>query len=107
VQSLSSNELINLDLEPDVAAIQPSPDTLPLSKVATEVMGVEGIRSDNFEERFAVAREKLELIQSQKGELTLDDYHHVSHIMDEVLLEETNDPVYKAYLDLQKKDEDQ
>lgn len=94
VQSLNEDELINLGNLDD----EPTPNELPLNKVATEIMGVNGIRSDDFENRFQNAQTKLGAIRAEKGELTLDDYRNISHILGEVLEDETNDPEYKAYL---------
>lgn len=95
VQSLESNALVNLDADEAHFA----PDEMTLNKVATEIMGVTNIRSDNFEARFKDAKEKLSQIGEQKKNLTLDDYREVSEVLGKVLKEETNDPVYKAYLE--------
>lgn len=94
VQSLDASELINLD-DIDLAD---SPDSLPIHKVATQIMGVEGIRSDDFEKRVKVATEQLESIEAQNGELTLDDFERISKALDEMTISETDDPVYKAFL---------
>ncbi len=102
VQSLGANELISLDRE---EADRP-PDELPLNLVVTKVMGVENIRSDNFEERVRTAREQLQSIRREEGrELTLDDYAAISRAASEVLKSETNDPEYKAYLEESRKEE--
>ncbi len=104
VQSLNADELINLDKE---EVMSQSPDELPLSKVATEIMGVENIRSDNFEERYRQAKEELQKIENQKqGQvLSLDDYQNISKQLGKLIKDETNDPFYKAYLDTKDQDE--
>lgn len=94
VQSLGENELINLDREMPA----PTPDLLPLAAVATDVMGVENIRSDNFETRVEAAREKLQAIKATGRDLTLDDYALVSEAAAELLKTDTDDPEYKAFL---------
>ncbi len=99
VQSLHVSELINLD-DIDLAD---SPDSLPIHKVATQIMGVEGIRSDDFEERVKDATEQLENIEAQNGELTLEDFERVSKALDEMTISETDDPVYKAFLTVKGK----
>jgi predicted ATP-binding protein involved in virulence len=94
VQSLGVDELINLDKPSDNTA----PSELPLNKVVTEIMGVTSIRSDDFEVRVKDAQAELSAIHAEKGELTLDDYRNISRVLDNVLINETNDPEYKAYL---------
>lgn len=94
VQSLSADELINLDkLDEENNA----PNDLPLNKVVTGVMGV-SIRSDDFELRVKDAQFELSNIRAQKDQLTLDDYQKISRALGEVLINETDDPEYKAYL---------
>jgi predicted ATP-binding protein involved in virulence len=95
VQSLEADELVNLDeLE-----LSESPNLLPINKVATQVMGVDGIRSDDFEKRVKNATQQLADIEAESGELNLDDYEKISKALDEIALSETNDPVYKAFLE--------
>lgn len=103
VQSLKADELVDLSAETDghaSAAVDFSvePNLLPLSKVATEVMRVDNIRSDDFDRRFSLAREKLSRIGSEVGHLSLSDYISVKTVVDDLLIDETNDPEYKAYL---------
>lgn len=101
VQSLAREELINLD---DPEGTEASPEDMTLAEVATEIMGVEHPRSDNFIERYLAAKEKLETIQARNGELLMRDYDQVaSDIMAEFLEGETDDPVYRAYLELQNR----
>lgn len=95
VQSLGEGELINLDQ----VISEPVPASLPLNAVATDLMGVENIRSDDFERRLVSARHKFEAIKADEGELTLDDYVAISKAAADMLKEETNDPEYKAYLE--------
>ncbi len=102
VQSLKRQELINLDDINQQYFIQHSPQELAINKVATEIMGVENIRSDNFEERYNKAMKKLDKIEEKK-ELSLDDYKKISKSLDSFVKNETDDPEYKAFLD-QKED---
>jgi len=94
VQSLGEHELVNLDKPDD----ETDPSTLPLNKIVTGIMGVENIRSDNFDERVKQAQDKLAQINQQNGKMTLDDYQAISKAMGEILVNETDDPEYKAYL---------
>lgn len=95
VQQLDVIELINLDeSNADV-----SPKNLPIHKVATQYMGVTNIRSDDFEQRHEEAKLELDKLQDNKGEITLDDYQKISEIVGNLLKDETDDPVYKAYLE--------
>lgn len=95
VQSLAAGELIDLD---NLRKGTEPPNELPLSKVATSIMGVKGIRSDDYESRVKDAQAKLAAIRTQRGELTLDDYRNISNVLGEAIVDETNDPEYKAYL---------
>jgi hypothetical protein len=61
-------------------------------------MGVTTIRSDDFDMRVDVARNKLSVIKAQNLELTMADYLSVRQAIDQQLVEETNDPEYKAFL---------
>lgn len=99
VQSLEASELVNLD---DLDAID-SPNLMPINKVATQVMGVDGIRSDDFEARVKVSTDELESIEAENGELTLEDYERISAALDKIALTETDDPVYKAFLTVKKR----
>ncbi|MEI7695545.1 MAG: AAA family ATPase [Chlorobium sp.] len=102
VQSLESDELRNLDKQDFVEF----PADLPLSKVATGIMGVVNIRSDDFDVRYKKAKEQLSEIGKEENKvLSLEDYQKVSDLLGDVLKKETNDPVYKAYLALKDKDE--
>ena len=65
MQSLSADELINLDkLDEENNA----PNVLPLNKVVTGVMGVASIRSDDFELRVKEAQLELSNIRVQKDQ---------------------------------------
>lgn len=93
VQSLAQEELINLDAHyADLA-----PKDLALNQVVTELMGVTDIRSDNFKERYQKAKKVFDAVEQEK--LSLDDYQQVSDAIGSLLQEESNDPVYRAYLD--------
>ncbi|GGK47951.1 hypothetical protein GCM10009103_48090 [Pseudomonas koreensis] len=102
VQSLEADELVNLDeLE-----LSESPNLLPINKVATQIMGVDGIRSDDFEERVKDATQQLSEIEAENGKLSLDDYEKISKALDQIALSETNDPAYRAFLELKEKDKE-
>jgi predicted ATP-binding protein involved in virulence len=103
VQSVEQSELINLDDE-ELKVF--APDELPVNKIATEIMGVKSIRSDDFDTRFKKAKEQLEKIQKSSGKLTVEDYLSVSKELGKMLKNETNDPVLKAYLENQKEEEE-
>lgn len=95
VQSLGEGELVNLDGVCD----ESNPNTLPLNTVATELMGVENIRSDDFDRRLSLAKVRFQEIKANNGELTLNDYVAISKAAGELLRNETNDPEYRAYLE--------
>lgn len=100
VQSLGAKELINLD-KPEATQI---PDELPLNKVVTDIMGVDTIRSDDFENRYQEAKKELEKIDSGK-ELSLNDYQNISSLLGKIIKDEVNDPIYKAYLEAKEANE--
>ncbi len=62
-------------------------------------MGVVNIRSDDFDVRYQKAKEQLSEIEKGKKALSLEDYQKVSDLLGGVIKNETNNPVYKAYLD--------
>lgn len=96
VQSVEQSELINLDND-EWQAVEP--DSLPVNKIATEVMGVTSIRSDDFNERFAEAKKQLDSLDQNNGAITTNDYLNIRKILGKVLKDETNDPVFRAYLE--------
>ncbi len=96
VQSLDRSELLNLDA---AVVMMDSPDEMPLNQVVTEVMGVQDIRSDNFEQRYLESKARLAEISLENGNLTISDYEEVSRLLGEMLRAETNDPTMRAYLD--------
>ncbi len=96
VQSLESDELINLD-NSEVQSF--SPDELHLNKVATEIMGVKSVRSEDFESRFKKASEELDKIEDANKALTTEDYIQISKTLGKLIKDETNDPELKAFLD--------
>lgn len=99
VQSMDAGSLINLDKN----ELSISPDELPLNKVATEVMGVKNIRSDDFERRYEQARGELISMKKAKGDLTMDDYRKISESLSRIVTNETNDPINKAFLEAKGK----
>lgn len=93
VQSLSKEELKNLDfMTPE------NPSDMTLNKVVTDVMGVSVLKSDNFEERYKNAFKRFQLLNKNIDELNMDDYQKVKDAIDKIVVEETNDPIYKAFL---------
>ncbi len=87
VQSLSGDELINLDVIADI-----DPKTLTVDQVATHIMQVESEYSTQNEEKFKVTKDFLEKLNDDNvNERTLD-----------ADLESVNDPALRAYLELNK-----
>lgn len=101
VQSLAEDELINLDLPEEETESQIAPNTMTLGEVVTEVMGVDGIRSNDFDIRYENAKQELEKIPAE--DLTLDDYQKISAVLGDLLKEDSSDPVYRAYLEKKSK----
>ena len=101
IQSLGSDELINLD---DANPSTFDPDTLPLDKVATEIMKVDSVRSSEFEGKFQEAQRKLSTIENKKGNLTTDDYLTISKALGTLIKNETNDATLKAFIEEQDKE---
>ena len=66
--------------------------------VVTDVMGVDGINGDDFALRHKTAIAVMEEIKNQKMELNQDDYVKLKKMIDGILMEDSDDPVYKAYL---------
>jgi predicted ATP-binding protein involved in virulence len=96
VQSLESDELLNLDTS---VVMNDSPDSLPINRIVTDIMGVDDIRSDNFESRFQEAKAQLSAISIQNGHLTISDYERMSQLLGGLLRNETNDAALRAYID--------
>ena len=93
VQSLSKEELQNLDfMTPE------NPSDMTLNKVVTDVMGVSKLKSDDFEERYRIAFQQFQQLNKNFDELSMDDYQRVKEAIDKIIVEETNDPIYKAFL---------
>ena len=93
VQSLSKEELQNLDfMTPE------NPSDMTLNKVVTDVMGVTKLKSDDFEERYKIAFQQFQQLNRNFDELSMDDYQRVKEAIDKIIVEETNDPIYKAFL---------
>jgi len=93
VQSLSKKELQNLDfMTPE------NPSDMTLNKVVTDVMGVSKLKSDDFEERYKIAFQQFQQLNRNFDELSMDDYQMVKKAIDKIVVEETNDPIYKAFL---------
>ncbi|HWV70420.1 MAG TPA: AAA family ATPase [Pseudosphingobacterium sp.] len=86
VQSLESDELINLDFIMDVP-----PNEMKIDEVATDVMGVDSPYAVQNDQRYDKAKKILKLIES--GEST-------SLIQDEI--DEIPDPGLRAFLELNK-----
>jgi hypothetical protein len=71
----------------------------------TDIMGVENIRSDDFENRYQKAKTALEDINIDNKKLTLDDYQNISSLLGKIIKDEVNDPIYKAYLEAKEENE--
>lgn len=93
VQSLSKEELQNLDfMTPE------NPSDMTLNKVVTDVMGVTKLKSDDFEERYKIAFQQFQQLNRNFDELSMNEYQRVKEAIDKIIVEETNDPIYKAFL---------
>ncbi len=86
VQSLQSDELINLDFVSDVP-----PNTLKVDEVATELMGVHSAFAVENQEKFDTAKHFLTGLEGQRSP---DDL--------EAQLESVSDPGLRAFLELNK-----
>ncbi|MBL0200987.1 MAG: hypothetical protein IPP81_12900 [Chitinophagaceae bacterium] len=75
-----------------------NPSDMTLNKVVTDVMGVSELKSDNFEERYKIAFNQFQELNKNIDELNMDDYQKVKEAIDKIVVEETNDPIYKAFL---------
>lgn len=98
VQSLIKDELINLD----ELHIELMPNDQTLNKVATDIMGVRNINSDDFEKRHDLSLKVLQELGRKSGEIGQSDYVRLKEIVDGILVTDTSDPVYKAYLEVKK-----
>lgn len=106
IQSLREDELRNLDSK---IISQKNPKDIPINKVITDIMDVESIKSDDFEKKYTDAKSQLEKIENARPDkkLTMDDYVAVSKLLGQLLEEETDDAVYKAFLEKQKETDDE
>jgi len=104
IQSINSEELINLDTEIPTAI---DPDNLPLNKVATEIQGVESVRSEEFELKLKSAKEMMAEFEAEGKTLTTDDYVQISEVLGSALKDETNDPFMQAFLEVKQKEENE
>jgi hypothetical protein len=91
---VAENELINLDFMN--LEIQPKEQTI--DKIVTDVMGVKNINGDDFEKRHNTALATLEELGKKSSELDQNDFIKLKQIVDGILLTDTTDPIYKAYL---------
>jgi len=98
VQSLEADELINLDSPISLEEAGLQPVDLTLNQVATEIMQVENLNSDNFEERFDQAKEVFQNLNANGHDISMDDYSSLKQLIDGLVMIDTEDPVYKAYL---------
>jgi predicted ATP-binding protein involved in virulence len=102
VQSLEAGELINLDEHAGssriIPAQGPAPHDLSLSKVVTDIMQVDSLKSDDFEERYQAALGAFQELQRQGHQPSMEYYQKLRDIMSSSVAEDSNDPVYKAYL---------
>ena len=106
IQSLKEDELRSLD---NINTPNKNPKDIPINKVITDIMDVESIKSDDFERRYNDAKAELEKIENAHPDkkLTMDDYVNVSKVLGSLLEDETDDAVYKAFLDKQKEIDDE
>ena len=106
IQSLKEDELRNLDRK---IVSQKDPKDIPINKIISDIMEVESIKSDDFEKRYSVAKLELEKIEAARPDnnLTMDDYVAVSKLLGSLLEEETDDAVYKAFLEKQNDSNDE
>lgn len=86
VQSVDSDELINLDLVMDIP-----PNELKIDEVATEIMGVESPFAVDNEEKYVQARKLLSMIDTDIEVSKIDQ-----------ALDEITDPGLRAFLELNK-----
>jgi predicted ATP-binding protein involved in virulence len=100
VQSLESDELINLDSEISTETKHPGlqPIDMTLNQVATEIMQVKDLNSDNFEDRFDQAKMVFEQLQTNGQTITTEHYGSLKELIDGLVMADTEDPVYKAFL---------
>jgi predicted ATP-binding protein involved in virulence len=98
IQSVSENELINLENDKTIL----TPKNEPISKIISEIMGVADLYSDDFKNRHEIALKKLEAIQKSNELLTQDDYLEIKKQIDSILIQDSNDPILKAYLEVKK-----
>jgi predicted ATP-binding protein involved in virulence len=102
IQSLREDELRNLD---NATHPNKDPKNLSINKVITDIMDVDSIKSDDFDARYQKAKDELDKLPDK--DLTMDYYVAVSKLLGELLEEETDDAVYKAFLEKQKNANDE
>jgi len=98
VQSLKADQVINLDKPGKL--MDEDPNQMALSQVATEVMGLEGTRSEDFAKTYEEAKQLLYAAKNTNGELLVTDYQKAQDLLNGLEIKDTNDPIYKAYLEI-------
>jgi len=96
VQSVSQEELLNLDL-----ATASDPNTLGLEEVAQDIMGVNNTRSEYYQKYYAFATEYLNLLNK------IDDKNEtekckITKRLNEIEADFEQDPAYAAFLKLNR-----
>ncbi len=86
VQSVESDELINLDFIMDIP-----PNELKIDEVATDIMGVDSAFAVENEEKYEQAKKLLGMLDTDM------DISSINHALDEI-----TDPGLRAFLELNK-----
>jgi predicted ATP-binding protein involved in virulence len=94
VQSLRTNELINLD---DVKGLDNDPNKYSVEEISENEMGVKNVkRSNEFSQMQKKAKEYFELI---KNDAPKEDINNAKRLLDEIRVNFSNDPAYVALLE--------
>lgn len=94
VQSLKSDELINLD---DVKGLDNDPNKYSVEEISENEMGVRNVkRSNEFSEMQKKAKHYFELIKSNASKA---DIEKAKELLDEIRINYNNDPAYVALLE--------
>jgi predicted ATP-binding protein involved in virulence len=94
VQSLTANELINLD---DVKGLDNDPNKYSVEEISENEMGVRNVkRSNEFSEMQKKAKLYFELIKSNASK---SDIENAKKLLDEIRINYSNDPAYVALLE--------
>ncbi len=97
VQSLKSDELINLDRKTDLNL-----QSLGIEEISEGVMGVTHRKSAHFTEMEEVATEYFELVNKGKATEDAQELEKIKEKLDELLIPFSEDPVFTAQLKMEK-----